>query len=64
VDCHRYPRAVWDDQQVHIVADNYATHKTPAIQAWLAAHLRFHMHFTPTSSFWLNQVPVNRPSPS
>jgi transposase len=41
---------------VHIVADNYATHKTPAIQAWLAARPRFHMHFTPTSSSWLNQV--------
>ena len=42
--------------EVHIVADNYATHKTPAIQAWLAAHPRFTMHFTPTSSSWLNQV--------
>lgn len=42
--------------EVHIVADNYATHKTPAIQAWLAAHPRVTMHFTPTSSSWLNQV--------
>ena len=42
--------------EIHIVADNYATHKTPAIQAWLAAHPRIHMHFTPTSSSWLNQV--------
>jgi transposase len=41
---------------VHIVCDNYATHKTPAVQAWLAAHPRFHVHFTPTSSSWLNQV--------
>jgi DDE superfamily endonuclease len=42
--------------EVHIGAGNYATHKTPAIQAWLAAHPRFTMHFTPTSSSWLNQV--------
>jgi transposase len=41
---------------VHLVCDNYGTHKTPAIQAWLAKHPRFHMHFTPTSSSWLNQV--------
>jgi transposase len=42
--------------QIHIVADNYATHKTPAVQQWLARHPRFHVHFTPTSSSWLNQV--------
>jgi len=42
--------------EVHIVADNYATHKTPMIQKWLAGHPRFTMHFTPTSSSWLNQV--------
>jgi transposase len=42
--------------EVHIVADNYATHKTPVIQKWLADHPRFTMHFTPTSSSWLNQV--------
>ncbi|MEU8138136.1 IS630 family transposase [Streptodolium elevatio] len=41
---------------VHLICDNYATHKTPAIQKWLAAHPRFHMHFTPTYSSWLNQV--------
>ena len=41
---------------IHIVSDNYATHKTPAVQAWLAKHPRFHMHFSPTSSSWLNQV--------
>jgi transposase len=41
---------------VHIVCDNYSTHKTPAIQTWLAGHPRFHMHFTPTYSSWLNQV--------
>ena len=42
--------------QVHVVADNYGTHKTPTITAWLTSHPRFHMHFTPTSSSWLNQV--------
>jgi len=42
--------------EVHIVADNYATRKTPMIQKWLADHPRFTMHFTPTSSSWLNQV--------
>jgi transposase len=36
--------------------DNYATHKHPEVQAWLAEHKRFHMHFTPTSSSWLNMV--------
>jgi hypothetical protein len=42
--------------QIHIVADNYATHKTPAVRQWLDKHPRFHVHFTPTSSSWLNQV--------
>ena len=41
---------------VHLICDNYATHKTPAITTWLATHPRFHMHFTPTYSSWLNQV--------
>jgi hypothetical protein len=36
--------------------DNYGTHKTPAIKAWLARHPRFHMHLTPTGSSWINQV--------
>jgi transposase len=44
------------DLDLHLVCDNYSTHKTPAIQAWLAAHPRFHLHFTPTSSSWLNLV--------
>ncbi len=47
---------------VHLVCDNLATHKTPAICDWLARHPRFHLHFTPTGSSWINQVPVNRPS--
>lgn len=41
---------------VHLVCDNYGTHKHPSIKKWLAAHPRFHMHFTPTYSSWLNQV--------
>jgi transposase len=49
-------KAVPSDLDVHLVADNYGTHKTPEIQAWLARHPRFHMHFTPTGSSWLNQV--------
>ena len=44
------------DLDVHLVADNYGTHKTPAIKKWLAAHPRFHMHHTPSYSSWLNQV--------
>ena len=41
---------------VHLVLDNYATHKTPAIKRWLTAHPRFHLHFTPTGASWLNLV--------
>ena len=41
---------------VHMILDNYATHKHPAVKAWMAAHPRFHLHFTPTSSSWLNLV--------
>jgi transposase/transcriptional regulator with XRE-family HTH domain len=44
------------DLDVHLVCDNYGTHKSPAIKSWLTAHPRFHMHFTPTYSSWLNQV--------
>jgi transposase len=44
------------DLDVHLICDNLATHKTPAITTWLATHPRFHLHFTPTSSSWLNQV--------
>jgi transposase len=42
--------------EVHIIADNYATHKHPKVRQWLAAHSRFHMHFTPTGSSWMNLV--------
>jgi len=41
---------------VHLILDNYGTHKTPQVRRWLAAHLRFHVHFTPTSASWLNLV--------
>ena len=41
---------------IHLIADNYATHKHPEVKAWLGKHPRFHMHFTPTSSSWMNLV--------
>jgi transposase len=42
--------------QLHVVCDNYATHKHPVVKAWLATHPRVHLHFTPTSCSWLNLV--------
>jgi transposase/transcriptional regulator with XRE-family HTH domain len=44
------------DLDVHVICDNYGTHKSPAIQRWLGQHPRFHMHYTPTHSSWINQV--------
>ena len=41
---------------IHIVLDNYATHKTPAVKRWFLRHPDYHLHFIPTSSSWLNQV--------
>lgn len=41
---------------IHLVMDNYGTHKTPTVRAWFARHPRFHLHFTPTSGSWLNLV--------
>jgi transposase len=68
-ECHRRHRAIEfrkflatvdaavpRDLEVHLVLDNYATHKTPAIQRWLVQHPRFHAHFTPTGASWLNLV--------
>jgi transposase/transposase-like protein len=68
-ECHRRHRAqefrkfldtidaaVPPELDVHLVLDNYATHKTPAIQRWLLKHPRFHLHFTPTGASWLNLV--------
>lgn len=48
--------AVPEDLDVHLIVDNYATHKTPVIRRWLAKRPRYHMHFTPTGASWLNQV--------
>src|SRR5437660_5964868 len=42
--------------EIHLILDNYATHKHPKVKAWLAKHPRFHLHFTPTSSSWVNMV--------
>jgi transposase len=44
------------DLDVHLICDNYTTHKHSTVQRWLETHPRFHMHFTPTYSSWLNQV--------
>jgi transposase len=42
--------------EIHLVLDNYGTHKTPAVKRWLLRHPEYHVHFTPTSGSWLNQV--------
>lgn len=44
------------EKEIHLVLDNYSTHKTPAIKRWLQRHPRYHLHFTPTHSSWINQV--------
>jgi len=44
------------DLDLHLIVDNYATHKHPNVKAWLKRHKRFHMHFIPTSSSWLNVI--------
>ncbi len=44
------------DLDLHLIVDNYSTHKTPSVKRWLKAHTRFHLHFTPTSASWLNMV--------
>jgi transposase len=44
------------DRQVHLIVDNYATHKHPKVQRWFGRHKRFHVHFTPTGCSWLNMV--------
>lgn len=68
-ECHRRHRAVEfrhfldtvdaatpADLDVHLILDNYGTHKTPLIQRWLVRHARYHLHFTPTGSSWINLV--------
>jgi transposase len=51
----RIDKAVPAALGVHLVCDNLATHKAPAIRDWLARHPRFRLHFTPTGSSWINQ---------
>jgi putative transposase len=46
------------DLEIHLIVDNYATHKHPTVKRWLAAHPRYHVHYTPTSASWLNQVEI------
>mgnify|MGYP003646402152 CR=1 FL=1 len=52
----RIDRSVPASREVHLVLDNYATHKTPDVRAWLKKHPRFKLHFTPTSASWINLV--------
>jgi transposase len=53
---HTIDRQVPKGLAVHLILDNYGTHNHPNVKAWLAKHPRFHLHFTPTSSSWLNLV--------
>jgi transposase len=48
--------SVPEELDIHLVMDNYGTHKTPTVKGWFARHPRFHLHFTPTSGSWLNLV--------
>ena len=52
----RVERDVEAGLSVHVILDNYATHKTPDVEQWLRRHPRVHFHFTPTSASWLNLV--------
>jgi transposase len=52
----RVETAVPVDLEVHLILDNYGTHKTPAIRRWLAKRSRYHLHFTPTGASWINLV--------
>lgn len=52
----RIDESVPGDLEVHLVVDNYGTHKTQAVRRWLLRHPRFHVHFTPTSASWINQI--------
>ena len=49
-------RTVASEKQIHIICDNYATHKHERVERWMARHKRFHVHFTPTSASWLNMI--------
>ena len=48
----------YPNRELHLIMDNYGTHKHPKVKAWLAANPRIHVHFTPTSGSWLNLVEV------
>jgi hypothetical protein len=50
--------AAWPGQQLHVVCDNYATHKHPGVRVWLAQNPRVALHFTPTGCSWLNMVEI------
>jgi hypothetical protein len=52
----RIDREAPKDQELHLICDNYGTHKQPSAIAWLERHPRFHIHFAPTSASWLNMV--------
>ena len=53
---NRIKHDVSKDREIHLICDNYATHKHPKVKAWFARNKRFHCHFTPTSASWLNMV--------
>jgi transposase len=53
---NRIDRETPADKQIHLIIDNYATHKHPKVQRWFQRHPRFHARFTPTSASWLNMV--------
>ena len=52
----RIDQSVESDLEIHLVLDNYGTHKHPEVKKWLTARPRYHVHFTPTSSSWINQI--------
>jgi transposase len=52
----RIDQTITAEKQIHIICDNYATHKHPMVERWLNRHRRFHVHFTPTSASWLNMI--------
>jgi len=52
----RIDRETPKELDLHLIVDNYATHKHPDVKTWLAKHHRFHIHFTPTSASWMNLV--------
>ena len=53
---HKISYTLPKDKTLHLIADNYATHKHPTVQEWLEKHPRFNMHFMPTSASWLNMM--------